>query len=239
MNKKNTILSIWIAVILGLSLIISSIFISNAFYKLRASHRYVTVKGLAEREVDANLVIWPIKFVEVDNNLASLNSKIENKKKIIIKFLKDAGLNEENISTSLPSVVDFSSTYNYSREKSEYRYQETEIITVRSQNVPQIKKIMENSSELINQGIVLSGEDYNSRTEFLFTGLNDIKPSMIEEATKNAREAAEKFAQDSNSKVGKIKNAKQGYFTINDLDSNTKDKKNIRVVTTLEYYLDD
>jgi hypothetical protein len=105
--------------------------------------------------------------------------------------------------------------------------------------VPAVKTAAEKAGELIGKGIVLVGENYGRTTEFLFTGLNDIKPAMIQEATKNAHTAAEQFAKDSGSKVGKIKNASQGLFTITDRDMNTPDKKNVRVVTTVEYYLND
>jgi hypothetical protein len=93
--------------------------------------------------------------------------------------------------------------------------------------------------ELGKQGIAISGEDYQSRTEFLFTELNSIKPAMIEEATENARQVAEKFAQDSSSRLGKIRRAQQGQFSISDRDNNTPYIKKVRVVSTLEYYLSD
>jgi hypothetical protein len=93
--------------------------------------------------------------------------------------------------------------------------------------------------ELGKQGIAISQQDYQSRTEFLFTNLNAYKPVMIEEATKNAREVAEKFAQDSHSKLGKIKKASQGQFSISDRDESTPHIKKIRVVSTIEYYLSD
>jgi hypothetical protein len=93
--------------------------------------------------------------------------------------------------------------------------------------------------ELGKQGIAIAGQDHGTRTEFLFTKLNDIKPEMVQEATKKAREVAEKFAKDSNSGLGKIKTARQGQFSISDRDSNTPYVKKVRVVSTLEYYLTD
>ena len=94
-------------------------------------------------------------------------------------------------------------------------------------------------SVLGKQGIVIRGHDYENRTEYLFTGLNDIKPDMIEEATRNARVVAEKFAADSDSSLGKIKQARQGQFSISDRDQNNPHMKKIRVVSTIEYYLSD
>jgi hypothetical protein len=98
---------------------------------------------------------------------------------------------------------------------------------------------MNDLAELGKSGIAISGQDYETRTEFLFTNLNEIKPIMIEEATRNAREVAEKFAKDSGSKLGKIKKASQGQFSITDRDSNTPHIKKVRVVSTIEYYLSD
>ena len=93
--------------------------------------------------------------------------------------------------------------------------------------------------QLGQDGIAINGQDYDARTQFLFTGLNRIKPGMIEEATRNAREVAEKFSHDSGSKLGKIKRANQGQFTIEDRDSNTPYIKRVRIVSTVEYYLVD
>ena len=93
--------------------------------------------------------------------------------------------------------------------------------------------------ELGKQGLAIAGADYEARTQFLFTRLNDIKPDMIEAATRNAREVATRFAQDSDSRLGKIRRASQGQFSIDDRDSNTPHIKKVRVVSTVEYYLSD
>lgn len=98
---------------------------------------------------------------------------------------------------------------------------------------------MDKLVDLGKKGIVIAAQNYDSRTEYIFTGLNNIKPEMVEEATILAREVAEKFAKDSNSKLGKIKKARQGQFSIQNRDSNTPYIKKVRVVSTLEYYLSD
>jgi hypothetical protein len=94
-------------------------------------------------------------------------------------------------------------------------------------------------SELGKQGIVLSGGDYQSQPEYLFTRLNEVKPEMIEEATRQAREVAQKFAADSQSTLGRIRHASQGQFSIADRDRNNPHIKKVRVVSTVEYYLSD
>ncbi|WP_298648547.1 SIMPL domain-containing protein [uncultured Proteiniphilum sp.] len=116
-------------------------------------------------------------------------------------------------------------------------YNITSVITVTSGDVEKIRKLISEQTELLKQGVAITGGDYRYNTLYEFTGLNDIKPQMIEEATKNARAAAEKFALDSGSKLGKIRNASQGQFTITDRDANTPYIKNVRVVTTVNYYL--
>jgi len=117
------------------------------------------------------------------------------------------------------------------------RYTASQAITVYSPKVDQVRRTQNELAELGKKGIAFNGD--GQRTEFLFTKLNDIKPAMIEEATRKAREVAAKFAADSNSKLGKIRSANQGQFTVSDRDSNTPHIKNVRVVATVEYYLSD
>ena len=236
--------TVWSSFILGttisLGIIIASFFISDALVQLRAANRYVTVKGLAEQEVDADLAIWPITFEDADNDLSLLYKRSREKREAINKFLLTGGLTEKDISFLPPQVMDFHAhKYSYGKEKRPLRYRVEATILVSTENVPLIKKLMEKSTELINEGIVIIQADYQRSTEFLFTGLNAIKPAMIEEATKNARKAAEKFAKDSGSTVGKIRNARQGLFTITNRDKNSPDRKKVRVVTTVEYFLVD
>jgi hypothetical protein len=162
---------------------------------------------------------------------------VEKRREVITKFLLEKGFEEENISYSAPKITDAQADY-YGNNKPSYRYRVQATVTLRSSKVQKVKETMEVSGELISKGIVLA-DNWENRTAFLFTGLNEIKPGMIKKATINAREAAATFAEDSGSKVGKIRKASQGYFTINDRDQNSPDKKIIRVVTTMEYFLVD
>jgi hypothetical protein len=123
--------------------------------------------------------------------------------------------------------------------KPEFRYTAKQNVTVYSSKVELVRSVMNKLNELGKEGLVLTGGDYDARTEYLFTRLNKIKPEMIEEATKAAREVALKFAADSESKLGKIKRASQGQFSISSRDQNNPHIKNIRVVSTVEYYLSD
>jgi hypothetical protein len=224
----------------GLGICIAGLSVSNAVYKLRASQRFVTVKGLAEREVDADLVVWPLTFSVASNDLNDLQRQVDAKRQTVREFLTGAGFEEAEISQAAPRIRDTESEIQYGQNvPPKFRYIAQATSTLRTSKVPVAKAAIEKAGELVGKGIVLVGEDYGKTTEFLFTGLNEIKPAMIEEATKNARTAAEQFAKDSGSKVGKIRSASQGLFTITDRDMNSPDRKNVRVVTTVEYYLND
>ena len=213
--------------------------IADGVLQIKALERTATVKGLSEREVQADIAIWPIRFDVVDNDLNNLFTSIQEKNAVIVAFLEKSGFKKEGISISAPAIIDKQAQgYTNSRDI-QYRYSGNSTVSVYTDNVALVRKTMDKLLDLGKQGIAISGQNYESRTEYLFTGLNDIKPAMIEEATNNAREVAERFAKDSNSRIGKIKNATQGQFSINDRDSNTPYIKKVRVVSTLEYYLAD
>lgn len=229
-----------LGIAVGLGLVIAGATVSNAVYKLRAAQRYVTVKGLAEREVDADLVVWPLTFEVSSNDLAELQRGVEAKRQTVRQFLVDAGFAESELSQAAPRIRDTQSEISYGQQTPpKFRYIAQATVLLRTGKVPLVLAAVEKSGELIGKGVVLVGENYGRSTEYLFTGLNLIKPAMIQEATKNARAAAEQFAKDSGSKVGKIKTATQGLFAITDRDMNSPDKKQVRVVTTVEYYLSD
>ena len=213
--------------------------LSSAIVKFKTIDRSVVVKGLSEREYPADKVIWPIQFVEAGNDLTKLYSQMESTSSKISAFLQDKGLAESDISYSRPQINDKWANQYGGGPKAELRYSATQIITVYSEDVEGTRKVMGEISALVKQGIVLGGEGYYAQTEYLFTRLNDVKPVMIEEATKNARQVAEKFAQDSESTLGKIRHASQGQFSVSPRDQNTPHIKRVRVVTTLNYYLVD
>ncbi len=221
-----------------IGLIFLGVFIKSAVTSLKSYDRVVSVKGLAEKEVPANRVIWPVVYKEIGNDLMTLYKSISDKNSIIIEYLKSKGLDEKEITISAPSIIDMSAE-RYQSQPSPYRYNITSILTVTSEKVDLVMSIISSQSELLQKGVALLAGDYQYQTQFVYTLLNDIKPVMIEEATKNAREAAEKFAKDSNSKLGKIKSANQGQFSIVDRDANTPQIKVVRVVSTVEYMLRD
>ena len=203
------------------------------------TERVVTVKGLAEREVAADTAIWPIRFDLAGDDLEALYATLERQAAQVAAFLAEAGFAADAISQSAPAIVDRRAQGYGNPAAHDLRYAGNATVTVYTQDVERVRQSMRRLTELGRQGIAISGQDYNARTEFLFTGLNDIKPAMIEEATRNAREVAARFAEDSDSRLGKIRSASQGLFSIQDRDSNTPHIKKVRVVSTIEYYLVD
>lgn len=213
--------------------------LGNAAIHVKEYERSVTVKGLAEREYPADVVIWPIQFTVADNELGALYETLATNTTHIRSFLEQRGIAAAEISSSAPAITDKSAQSYGSGNKTEFRYVATQAVTVYSANVAAVRSIMSSLSELGRQGIVISGNEYQNQTEYLFSRLNEIKPGMIEEATRNAREVARKFAEDSQSRLGKIKRASQGQFSIAPRDTNNPHIKNVRVVSTVEYYLAD
>ncbi|HEY8385136.1 MAG TPA: SIMPL domain-containing protein [Porticoccaceae bacterium] len=213
--------------------------LGKAAIDFRQMERTVTVKGLSEREYPADIVIWPLQFTEASNDLGALYTRLDEITDKIRRFLRERGVQPAEISVSPPSIVDKSAQPYSSGGNNDFRYTATQTVTVYSTQVDNVRGLMNELGELGREGIVFTGNDYMARTEYLFNRLNDVKPEMIEEATTKAREVAEKFAADSNSRLGKIRTASQGQFTINDRDSNNPHIKNVRVVSTVEYYLSD
>ena len=197
--------------------------------------RVVTVKGLAERNVQADYVIWPVTFRVTGNDLSALYEKAQTQSEEIRNFLTSQGIKAQDISQGTPSVQDLHADF-YGNNLPPERYRMEMAVSVATTDVDTVLKAMVNQSELIQKGVLFT---QNYRTQFSFNGLNSIKPEMVEEATKNARSTAQKFAEDSDSELGKIRRASQGQFSIYDRDNNTPYIKRVRVVTTVEYYLKD
>ncbi len=236
-NSKASALVLGVFIFLGLATL--GYLLGNAAIKFKEYERTVTVKGLSEREYEADIVIWPIEFTEASNNLGELYGSIERSTEKIRVFLEEAGISQEEITFSIPSITDKSAQQYGNQAKAEFRYTAMQTVTAYSKNIKSVRSVMGTLSELGKQGIVFSGGNYQSTTEYLFTRLNEAKPGMIEEATRKAREVAEKFASDSKSTLGKIRKASQGQFSINARDKNNPHIKKVRVVSTVEYYLSD
>jgi len=226
--------------LLATSIIIFGFLIKSAVARVSESQRTVTVRGLSERDVEADKVIWPLTYRIVGNDLPTLYGSMEEYNATIVDFLTRFEISVEDISAAIPTVADLRTDQWRNQSEVRYRYNITSAITVSSNDVERVLKAMDAVSELFKKGIAVSSSEYgNSQIQFLFTSLNDVKPDMIEEATRSARAAAIKFAEDSGSKLGKIRKATQGQFSISIPDNNTPYKQQVRVVTTIEYSLKD
>jgi uncharacterized protein len=234
-NQNSIILGI--SIFLGLAIL--GWLVSSAAIKVKEYERTVTAKGLSEREFDADIVIWPIRFTAASNDLTQLYNSIERSTTEIKSFLNAKGIEQTEITFGAPAITDKLAQQYGGNERAEFRYTAFQSVTVYSKNVTAVRELMSSLSTLGKKGIVFSGMNYEAQTEYIFTRLNEIKPEMIQEATKNAREVAQKFATDSQSKLGKIKKAYQGQFSIRPRDNNNPHIKKIRVVSTVEYYLSD
>ena len=217
-------------------LVILGIMIPTAVMKYRSFDRTVNVKGLCEKEVRADKVIWPIVYKVMSDNVQSIYSQIDATNAVIVDFLKAGGVTEDEMTVSVPQISDKLAN-EYGDTNRAFRYIAKNVVTVCTSDVDKVLALMASQADLLKKGVVTVGNDWENPVEFRYEGLNGIKPEMIEEATQNARETAEKFAKDSDSRLGKIKTANQGTFTIEDRDSNTPYIKKVRVVTSVTYYL--
>ena len=226
--KKNMIQGVSIvlaAFVLGLMLVC-------AVRTLKSFDDTVKVRGLCEKEVPADRVVWRIRYSEKDNSLADLRGTVQRNNNIIVSKLREAGFKDDEIKVGNASYDD---RYTYANNVSQitFRYQVDQTVTVFTKNLDLVRKLQQTlETDLVNQNILA-----NSWADYQYLGLNDIKPAMIAESLENARAAADEFAKNSHSKIGKMRTASQGYFEVEDLDENTPQVKKVRVVTTVEYYL--
>jgi uncharacterized protein len=223
---------------IGLGLAALGYLLGEGALRVKETERTVTVKGLSEREYPADIVLWPIQFSVVDNDLSALYRRQQHHAEQIRAFLLLHGIEPGEITLSPPAVID-KQVQQYGDGNYSQRFSATQTVTVYSDRVDQVRPVMQNLAELGQNGIALTGDQYGNSTEYLFNRLNEVKPDMVEEATREARSVAEKFAADSNSRLGKIRSAQQGQFSISDRDRNNPHIKKLRVVSTVEYYLSD
>lgn len=213
--------------------------VGDAAIRYKEYERTVSVKGLSEREYPADIVIWPIQFSVAENSTEKLYSTIERNSRKISSFLLKHGIVASEISIALPAITDKSAQQYGDSRPVKFRYTAQQTVTVYTKNLDVARSAMVDIATLGRDGVLFTGQHYGVQTQYLFTRLNEVKPEMIEEATRKAREVANKFAQDSDSSLGKIKRASQGQFSISARDTNNPHVKRVRVVSTVEYYLSD
>jgi hypothetical protein len=231
--------SIFKTLIIAMSIILGAWLLSQTQNNALKSNRTVQVKGLAEREEKADLAVWPIQVTLTSNNLSDLKKQLDSQKETVNIFFKNQGFNDQEFTAGMINIQDTEANPYGNNQYQTFRYIANMDFTVRTNEIEKLQNALTASLELVSKGILIDSKDNWQPIEYIFTRLNDIKPAMIEEATKKAREVAEKFAEDSNSEVGKIKKAYQGVFSISNRDQNSPHIKVIRVVTTVDYFLKD
>jgi len=233
------------AAVIALGLTLGGFAVGNGFARARSADRYVTVKGVAEREVRANLAIWPLRVVGADNDLTAANAKVAKNIAGVREFLVRHGVDTTQVQLAEFTVHDaYANEYAPERQPTN-RYIVRQTMLVRSNQPDKVLAASQQVSELAAIGVVISsgnGEMGNGPT-FVFSGLNQLKPTMIADATARAREAAEQFAHDSHSELGSIRQANQGVFEIlprdqaQGISEESQIAKVVRVVSTIDYYL--
>ncbi|MEO8726031.1 MAG: SIMPL domain-containing protein [Acidobacteriaceae bacterium] len=237
-----------LGLLLALGLIAGGWILGAQIKATRLGDRYVTVKGLVERKVKSDLAVWPLTYKEAGDNLSVLYAKTEADKKTILQFLSDQGIQSSEIELGVVRVVD-TQAQEYGGVRAPHRYIVEQQITVRTPRVDTVAAAAQKTIQLLQKGIVLGGNP-GQGLAYKFTALNSIKPDMITEATRNARAAADRFASDSGSQVGAIRQANQGVFSILPADEvsgvaeggysnpDSSMMKTVRVVTSVDYYLE-
>ncbi len=242
----NPLLTVAMTIVLAIGLVMGGGAIGQGLKDFRRGDRSVEVKGLAEKEVKADLGLWNLRYTATSNDLPSLLTKIDNDTKAITAFLNKAGFKPEEIIPQRTEVIDLLAQQYRNQGAEQSRFLISGNILVRSTQIDAMDRAASQTGELARQGVVLDSTNTTYNVPYyLFTKLNDIKPAMIAEATQGARAAAEQFAKDSGVKVGAIKRATQGYFSIlpRNQTPNAEEAREIskivRIVTTVEYGLGD
>ena len=194
--NKSTVIG---AAVLAVSICVLGLCIKAGIDNFAFRDRVVTVRGLAERTVEADYVTWPMNYAVAGDDLTSLYDEMQTNNDIVVKFLTDNGIERDEISVNPPDLYNAAGNV-YGGDRARYQYNLNVTITVATKKVAKVRELITRQSELLKKGVAVS----NNYINYQFTGLNSVKPEMIAEATKNARVAADQFASDSSSKVGKI-----------------------------------
>ena len=227
------------AVVLALGIIAGGYLLGDGLRRARMADRAVTVRGLAERDVNADLATWTLNFSAQGTELGAVQAEIDRDTRTVSNFFRAAGFPAEAISDGGGSVNQY-----FDSNRGENSVTINRRVQLRTNDVARARRAHGRQFDLIRGGVAIQE---GSGIQYVFTRLNDIKPPMIAQATRNARESAEQFARDSGTGVGGIRSATQGYFSIGPRDGDSTEEgyggrdsplQKVRVVTTIEFYLD-
>jgi hypothetical protein len=233
--KENRIVS---AALIAVGIVCLGWFIKAGIDNFANKDRKVNVKGLAEQEVEADKVTWPIVSKELGNDLPELYDKIGTTQSKIKAFLLRNGIKEEELTVNAPQVADLNAR-EYGERNQPYRYIVTSVITVTSGQVQKVRSIIARQGDLLKEGVAIVDGGYENPVKYAYVSFKEMKPKMMQEAIENAEKTAQQFAENSHSQLNKIVSADQGQFSIDNRDDNTPWIKKVRVVTTVTYSLKD
>jgi len=225
--------------LLALSIIVGGYLLGDGLRRARMADRAVTVRGLAERDVTANLATWTINFNAQGTELSAVQAESDRDARTVLNFFRTAGFRAEDVTDAGGSVNQY-----FDNDRGENSVTVNRRLQLRTDDVGRARRAYARQFELIRNGVAIQE---GSDVQYVFTRLNDIKPEMIAQATQDARRGAERFASDSGTGVGGIRSATQGYFSIGPRDGDTTEEnygarespfQKVRVVTTIEFYLD-
>lgn len=228
-------ISLLSSLILALGMILGGYLLGDGLLRAKAADRTVTVRGLAERDVEANLATWTLSYSAQGSDLAAVRAEVDEDTRAIKQFFADIGFPAEALTAAGVNVSQY-------LDRGEKRVTVTQQILFRTTDIARAEQAVAQQFELVRRGVSIAD---GSGMTYHFTRLNDIKPEMVAAATKDARKSAEQFAKDSDTKVGSIKSATQGYFSIDarpgergGYGSGDTPHKQVRVVTTVQFALD-
>lgn len=232
------------AAVLALGIALGGWFVGEGFINGRTADRYVTVKGVSERDVEADIALWAISFVATDDKLGKAQTLIQDSRAKVMDFLARHQIPAQSTRIQRLEVTDtLANPYGESRDRNRYIVSMT--IMVRTEQPRLIQRASQAVGDLVQAGVVLSSaRGPAGGPTYLYTRLSTLKPEMIAEATANARRAAEQFARDSGGRVGDIRRAHQGVFVIlardraRGMEEGSQIYKTVRVVSTIEYLLE-
>ena len=225
--------NIWAGALIALGLLFGGFYIYLGISKIASKDRAVSVKGLSTREVKADYAVWPLSFAWSGNDLPALYEKVEQVTARVKKHLLALGFEEADIRQGSISVNNNWDSYYGNRP--EFKYTLSTSLIVSTDKVDLVVASQGKEASLLKEGIIVKTETWN--LDYQFNGLPELKPSMIEEATQNARAVAQKFAEDAKCSLGSIRRASQGQFSV-ESDQYQPWVKHVRVVTTVDYFLD-
>lgn len=226
------------SIILALGLASSGFFVGRGIIQFKKHDQVVSVRGLDERMVDSNEASWSLTFSVNGQGLPEVYAQAGLAQKKVKDYLLEKKFKESDIVVGILSLTDNHANSYSGSSKHPYRYSGRVSLSVNSNDVDAIERAQQSSGELIKREVQLE----SNSIVYKYTELNAIKPEMIKTANQSARLAAESFAHDTGSELGKIKNASQGLFTIESPDSawdaQGSRKKKIRVVTQMSFFID-